>query len=190
MKKKLVIPLLLFSIMTLLPVMSVQTQKPAPNLTGTMDLQYNLGWPGPQDEIPDWVGNITFDGGHTFYDMAFYCIGSGKSFVTSPDSLKGKIHFFEEIWVIGQINYVFDENGVLAYYEEEAILCWGYDTGTTNTQNSRYHMNGNVEEASGFFEYYTGRSVHMSGVIVWQILGTPENPKIAPFEAPGTFRIN
>ena len=67
----------------------VEAKKP---LIGTLDLQFNLGWPGPQNEVPDWVGNITIDG--KLYDMAFYAIGSGKSFVTDPANLRGKIHFF------------------------------------------------------------------------------------------------
>ena len=178
MKKKLALILFMVFILSLLPTMAVSAKKP---LVGDMNLQYNLGWPYPQDEIPDWVGNITIDG--QLYDMAFYCIGSGKSFITSPPDLKGKIHFFEEIWVIGEIDYTFDEFGFLSYYKEVNILCWGYDTGTTNTQTSSYHMNGNVEVAVGPFFGWAGRSVHMKGIIEWYFFG-------APFSAPGTFRIN
>ncbi|MFW9831713.1 MAG: hypothetical protein ACFFD8_08060 [Candidatus Thorarchaeota archaeon] len=179
---------LVFSL-TLVAVVPVQAKTP---LIGTMDLQYNLAWPGPQDEIPDWVGKITIDGDGDgigeLYDMAFFAIGSGKAFVTPP--FRGMIHFFEEIWVIGEINYEFNEDGILVVYEEVNILLWGYDKGTTNLQTSRYLMNGYVEEANGDFEGWAGRRVHMAGIIEWQILGPPENPIVAPLYAPGTFRIN
>jgi hypothetical protein len=37
---------------------------------------------------------------------------------------------------------------------------------------------------------WLGRKVHMSGIITWQNLGTPEVPIIAPATAPGILRIN
>lgn len=175
MKRLSVVVLAVALTLSLISVAPVQAKKP---LRGTMDLEYNLAWPGPQEEIPDWVGTIIIDG--QVYDMAFYAIGSGKAFVTPP--FRGKIHFFEEKWVIGDIHYVFTD-GVLTEFEEINILCWGYDKGQTNTQTSKYHMNGNVEEASGFFEGWAGRSVHMHGIIEWYPFG-------APFAAPGEFRIN
>ena len=156
----------------------VEAAKP---LEGTMNLQFNLGWLGPQDEIPDWVGNITIDG--ELYDMAFYAIGSGKSFVTDTQNLKGKIHFFEEIWVIGYIDYAFNEEGALAYFVVTEILMLGNDKGQTNTQNSKYHMSGSVEEAVGVFDGWAGCRVHMMGEIIWY-------PFMAPFAAPGALRIN
>ncbi|MFX1482820.1 MAG: hypothetical protein ACFFCP_06475 [Promethearchaeota archaeon] len=150
-------------------------------LYGTMDLQFNLGWPGPQDQVPDWVGNITIDG--NLYDMAFFAIGSGKSFVTDPANLRGRIHFFEEIWIIGYFEYAFDENGVLTAFDPSTILMQGNDKGQTNVQTSNYHMSGNVEVANGCFSMWKGRSVHMSGEIEWYPFG-------APFAAPGELRLN
>ena len=178
MRKKLTAAILVIFILTLVPTLAVSAEKP---LRGTMDLQFNLGWPGPQDHIPDWIGTITING--ETYDMAFYCTGSGKPFVTTPDDLRGVIHFFEETWVIGHIDYEFDENGVLIEYNPIDILLWGYDTGSTNTVNSNYHMTGNVEEAFGVFEGLAGRNVYMSGEIIWYPFG-------APHFAPGIFRIN
>ncbi|MFX0079233.1 MAG: hypothetical protein ACFE8O_08340, partial [Candidatus Hermodarchaeota archaeon] len=64
------------------------------------------------------------------------------------------------------------------------LVMWGYDEGITNMANTKYHMSGNIEEASGVFEKYDGRNVHMSGIIIWY----EEMP--APHFAPGTFRIN
>lgn len=176
--------------LALVVITPIQAKKP---LTGTMCLQYNLAWPGPQDEIPDWVGNITIDadgdGKAELYDMCFFAIGSGKAFATPP-YLGGHIHFFEEIWVIGHIDYNF-ENGELAEdFEIVETLMWGYDKGLTDLLSSRYHMNGYVEVATGPFSKWAGRSVHIMGLIEWQNLGTPEEPIIAPFGAPGTFRLN
>ncbi len=178
--------------LALLPVITAQAKEP---LIGTMDLEYNLGCPGPQDEIPDWVGTITIDGEE--YGMLFFAIGSGKAF---DDAWVGKIHFFEEIWAIYDTNFDFtdlipsgdptDWEDWLPSNDPEELVLWGYDYGQTNIQTSKYHMNGNVEEAAGSFTSWEGRSVHMSGVIEWQNLGTPEDPIMAPHYAPGTFRIN
>jgi hypothetical protein len=164
--------LVLVFAVALIPLGMVQAKKP---LVGAMELEYNMFWPGPQAAIPDWVGNITIDG--TKYGMTFFCIGSGKAF---DDFLKGKVHFFEEIWVIYDWMTFDFETQVLDYGE---ILLRGYDIGQTNIQNSNYHMNGNVEMAVEEFAAWEGRSVHMSGKIIWFDVGVP-------LYAPGTFRIN
>lgn len=146
---------------------------------GTMELQFNLAWPGPQDEIPDWVGTITID--DVEYGMAFFAIGSGKPFVTDPST---SVHFFEEIYVIYfELYFTFNEDGTLGDFEPGDIALWGYDVGITNMINSKYHMTGNVEEANGIFSPWIGRFVFMSGVIEWYPFGAPQY-------APGTFRIN
>ena len=85
--------------------------------------------------------------------------------------------------MIGHIDYVFDDDGVLTDFEVNEILMWGYDKGQTNTQNSNYHMSGYVEDATGDFEGWAGRSVHIMGEIIWYPFG-------APFAAPGEFRVN
>jgi len=177
--------------LALLPVITAQAKEP---LIGAMDLEYNLGCPGPQDEIPDWVGAITINGEE--YGMLFFAIGSGKAF---DDAWKGKIHFFEEIWAIYDLDDGFpaipsDDPDDWAYFlpknNPDELVLWGYDYGQTNIQTSKYHMNGNVEEASEPFTGWEGCSVHMSGVIEWQVIETPEGPVSAPHYAPGTFRIN
>lgn len=178
--------------LALLPVITAQAKEP---LIGTMDLEYNLGCPGPQAEIPDWVGTITIDGEE--YGMLFFAIGSGKAF---DDAWVGKIHFFEEIWAIydlDDVDFPVIPNGDPNAWEywlpsnnPVELVLWGYDKGQTNIQTSKYHMNGFVEEAFGDFSMWEGRSVHMSGVIEWQNLGTPEDPIMAPHYAPGEFRIN
>lgn len=177
--------------LALLPAETAQAKKP---LIGTMDLEYNLGWPEPQDEIPDWVGTITIDGEE--YDMLFFAIGSGKAF---DDAFKGKIHFFEEIWAIYDLDDGFpaipsNDPDDWAYFlpknDPDELVLWGYDKGQTNIQTSKYHMTGNVEEAFGGFSMWEGRNVYMSGIIEWQVIETPEGPVVAPQYAPGEFRIN
>lgn len=178
------------SILTLLPVISVQAKPP---LNGTITLEYNLAVIPPTDQVPDWVGTIIFEGDENTYGMLFFAIGSGKAFVTSPSDLKGDNHFFEEIWAI----YKFKDGGKIfptlpteddwAYWlptnDPDELVLWGYDKGHTNIADSEYFMNGNVEGATGVFEEWLGRNVHMSGDIIWYPFG-------APHYAPGTFRIN
>jgi hypothetical protein len=177
MKKKFITLILVISFLTLVPPLAtVSAKKP---LIGIMDLQFNLAWPGPQDEIPDWIGTITIDGEE--YGMAFFAIGSGKPFETDPST---SVHFFEEIYEIYfDLTYAFDNDGNLIVFEPSEIALWGYDVGITNMVNSKYHMKGNVEDADGDFEKWIGRNVFMSGIIEWYPFG-------APYLAPGTFRIN
>jgi len=179
--RRLITLLALAFTLALVPAIPAQAKKP---LVGTMDLEFNLDWPGPQQtDIPDWVGNITIDS--TEYGMAFFAIGSGKEFEAVP----GKVHFFEEIWrIYDWVTFNFTTQ-VLDYGE---ILLWGYDVGQTclNGKNYNYHMNGNVEVAVGGFAVWEGRNVHISGEIEWQEIETPEGPALAPHYAPGTFRIN
>jgi hypothetical protein len=170
-RKMLALWLLIF-VLPLIPAGISQAKRP---LVGTMDLEFNMNWPGPQAIIPDWVGTITID--DTEYGMAFFCIGSGKTF---DDFLKGKVHFFEEIWVIYDW-MTFDFTAQELEYGE--ILLSGNDVGQTNVQNSNYHMNGNVEVAVGDFSVWGGRNVYMSGKIIWFDVGVP-------LYAPGIFRIN
>ncbi len=177
MRKKLISVILVISFMTLVSTTAAVSAKNYP--IGTMELQFNLAWPGPQDEIPDWIGTITID--DVEYGMAFFAIGSGKPFVTDPST---SVHFFEEIYVIYfELYFTFNEDGTLGDFEPGDIALWGYDVGITNMINSKYHMTGNVEEAYGIFEPWIGRNVFMSGIIEWYPFGAPQY-------APGTFRIN
>jgi len=100
--------------LALLPVITTQAKEP---LVGTMDLEYNLLVPGPQDEIPDWVGTITIDGEE--YGMLFFAIGSGKAF---DDAWVGKVHFFEEIWAIYDTN--FDFTNLIPSIDPTDWECW------------------------------------------------------------------
>ncbi|KXH71789.1 MAG: hypothetical protein AM326_11490 [Candidatus Thorarchaeota archaeon SMTZ-45] len=180
--------LILFALsLTLVVATPVQAKK---HLIGSMDLEFNVLWPGPQTDIPDWVGTITFDGDSTEYGMAFFAFGSGKPFGDKPT---GMAFFFAEIWKIYDwvelITYIDDEGNVFQWVEYGEILMWGYDYGLTNLANSKYHMNGDVQ-FDNLYGKYAGRNVHMSGLIEWQVLETPDGPVVAPYKAPGTFRIN
>ena len=165
--------------LVLLPAIPANADKP---LYGVMDLEFNLGWPGPQDAIPDWFGVITIDGEE--YPMAFFNIGTGKPFVDPSKqpllALGGHVIFFGEIWKIYEsASFDFDTQELV----EGPVLLEGTDEGVVTLANSTYRMNGRVEEASLPFEDREGRNVHMSGIIEWHTFG-------APNFAPGTLRIN
>ncbi|UCH14591.1 MAG: hypothetical protein JSV22_01175 [Bacteroidales bacterium] len=145
--------------------------KPAPNLIGEMDLYFTFGnWPAE----PVWVGTVTFED-YGEYGMRFYHLSPFKEY-----SQASPFEEWFEIYDLGDDTHVY-----LA----------GPDVGVTTTANKppepcKYRMNGEIEVATAPFEGWLGRNVHMSGVITWQNLGTPEAPVIAPATAPGTFRIN
>jgi hypothetical protein len=149
-------------------------------LVGEMDLQFNLGWPGYQEEIPDWVGTVTIEGDE--YGMAFFLLGTGKPF--GDDHLTGNASFFGEKWEIyADLEFEFDEDGVLTVFEPGATVLWGYDRGLVSLKNDKYRMNGSVEEAAEPFASRLGSNVHMGGTIVWYESGWPQY-------APGTLHVN
>jgi hypothetical protein len=157
---------------------SAATATPRYRVTGAMDLQYNLCWPGPQDVQPDWVGTITIE--DVAYPMAFFNIGTGKPFAESP----GKVVHFEEIWTVyTSLDYAFDEDGCLAEFVPGSVLLSGGDEGVVTLANSTYRMNGSVEVANAPFTDLLGRNVHMSGVIEWYPFGAPQY-------APGVWRTS
>lgn len=160
--RRLIALLAFVSMLVLLLAVPVQAEPP---LVGTMDLEFNLAWPGPQEDIPIWVGTITIDS--TEYGMEFFNLGTGKAF----DEDRGVVGFFQEVWTIYELDY-------------DEILLWGYDKGVVCYQNSKYVMNGNVEEATGDFAGWQGHRVHMSGEIIWDEDGS------TPHYAPGIFRID
>lgn len=147
-------------------------------LIGTMDLQFNLAWPGPNEVVPDWVGTITIDGDE--YGMAFFNTGTGKPFDEQPaDNV-----FFEETWAIYEtLDFSFTPDGFLDEFEPGDVVLSGYDRGISVLVNASYRMNGDVRVAEGEFAEWLGRHVHMSGDLVFYPFGAPQY-------APGTFRIN
>lgn len=187
MRKKISILTLSVLILMLLPAISGSAKKP---IIGTMSLEYNLGWTGYQADIPDWVGTITLDtdgdGVSEEYDMVFFCIGTGKPFETD---VRGNVVFFGEIWAIYEYESMTFDFETQEFIPGNEVLL-GTDEGTVSLKNSKYRMNGIVTETNDDCLDLLGRSVHMSGKIIWQTVQTPEGPVVAPHEAPGTFRIN
>jgi hypothetical protein len=187
LKKTWVVLILLALFLPLVAATPVQAKK---HLVGTMDLEYNVLWPGPQTDIPDWVGTITFEGDSNEYGMAFFAFGSGKPF---EGKSTGMAFFFAEVWKIYewvQLDTCEDDDGnVIQCVQHGELLMWGYDYGVTNLANSKYHMNGDVQ-FDELYHMYVGRNVHMSGTIEWQELITPDGIVVAPYKAPGTFRVN
>ena len=151
-------------------------------LNGSMDLEFNQAWPGPQLLVPDWVGTLTV--GSTDYNMAFFAFGNGKPFDSHPAT--SSAYFFEEIWKVYESPaFAIDGSGNLVILDPDpVVLMSGYDRGLTNLKNSKFHGNGSVEGAAFRFEEWVGRSVHMRGVIdKWYPFGAPQH-------AFGPFRIN
>lgn len=167
--------ILIVSILTAGVALTIDAKKP---LVGSTTAQFNLGFPGPQTEIPVWIGHITIDG--EIYGIAFFNVGSGKPF---DDGWKGTTVFFGEVWVIYDTININFENGVLVSWNHGDILLWGTFEGIVTTSNSKFLIDGTVEEAFDSFSIWTGRHVHMSGTLEFYPFGAPQY-------AFGTFQIN
>jgi hypothetical protein len=145
--------------------------KPAANLTGEMDLYFDLAAVWPDD--PVWVGTVTFED-YGVYGMRFYHLSPFKEYSQASP--------FEDYFEIYNLS-------------DETVVLGGPDVGVTVLANkppdpTKYHMNGEIDAAAEPFEEWLGRNVHMSGVITWQVLSTPDGPVVAPATAPGTIRLN
>lgn len=176
MRRHMAIALAAGLIMSLGALAPVSAKTP---LTGTMTLQFNLGWSEPSNDVPIWVGNIVIDGAE--YGMAFFNLGTGKPF---EEDRPGLASFFGERWAIYHgLDFTFDENGFLTEFVPGPTALWGYDAGVVSFANVTYRMNGSVEDASAEFAEWIGRNVHMSGTIEFSDAG-------APLYAPGMFRVN
>lgn len=145
--------------------------KPSPNLTGAMELDFNLDWLGEVD-VPIWVGTISFEG-YGEYGIRFFHLTPFKTYSQASP--------------FGETFEIYDGDG--------NVVLGGPDVGVTTLANKppepvKYRMNGEIDVANEPFEMWMGRHVHMSGIITWQVLETPDGPVIAPETAPGTLRIN
>ena len=153
-------------------------KKPSPNLTGTMELDFTFGaWP----EVPVWVGTVDLEG-HGVFGIRFFHL---TPFRDSPSQASPGGEYFE----------IYEEGGDPDDYEDDVIYLGGPDAGVTTLANkppepTKYRMNGEIDVANEPFEMWMGRHVHMSGIITWQVLETPDGPVVAPDTAPGTVRIN
>ena len=154
-------------------VTSTLDKKPAANLVGDMDLNFDLTAVSPDD--PVWVGTITFEGYGT-YGIRFF-------------------HLLSSVGVLGQVNHFEEYFEIYDLGDPTIVYLGGHDEGVVPLANkppadTKFMANGQVEVATGIFEDWMGRNTHMSGVVKWQILETPDGPVAAPYSAPGTFRIN
>ena len=143
--------------------------KPLPNLVGTMALDFTFGaWP----EVPVWVGTITFDGYGEFdgvYGIRFFHLSPLKEYSQASP--------FEEYFEIYDLEDV------------DVVYLGGPDAGVTTLANkppepTKYRMNGEIDTATGDFEVWMGRNVHINGIAFWAIY------PVLPDYATGTFRIN
>jgi len=179
LKKWSVILLVCAFSLALVAATPVQAKKP---LIGAMDLEFNLGWTGPSEDVPEWVGTITIN--EVEYGMVFFNLGTGKPFDSAGE---GNVLFYGEIWAIYEwVTFDFESQEL----ETGDLILMGTDKGVLSFANNKYRMNGIVTEVAVGWEIYNGRNVHMSGYIEWQIVYTPDGPVVAPYKAPGIFRIN
>jgi hypothetical protein len=156
-------------IVVLVVAVPVGAKKP---MRGHMELWFNLGFGNPEAPCPaqTWAGTIEFDG--HLYGMTFYPTGAKDV---------GKVHHFEEDWVVFDEVYEF-EGGVLEHCVPGDVVLAGHDAGITGP-NGNYHMSGAIDEAYGSFAEWDDRPVWMGGVVYFDDAGVP-------MTAPGEFRTH
>ena len=178
MKRKLSVVLVMVVVLSLIIAAPAGAKKPQSALTGDMELYFNLGF-GQATACPDivWAGTVELN--DVLYGMAFFPTGEKNV---------GKVHHFWEDWKIYDTPFDFT-GGVLTECTPGAVVLAGNDSGVSSP-NDTYRMNGVVDEAFDPFEEWDGRRVHMSGVITWQVLSTPDGDVVVPETGPGTFRLN
>jgi hypothetical protein len=145
----------------------------AKKLIGAMELDFNLEWNG-EVNVPIWVGTIYFEE-HGTYGIKFFHLTPFKEFSQASP--------FEEVFEIYELG------------DETVVYLGGPDAGVTTLANKppepvKYRMNGEIDVANWPFEEWLGRNVHMSGIITYQFITTPDGPIMVPATAPGTLRIN
>lgn len=148
-------------------------------ISGDMELYFNLGFGNPEAPCPDitWAGTVELMG--ITYGIAFFPTGEKNV---------GKVHHFTEVWEVYDTPFDFT-GGVLTECSPGEIVLSGTDAGVSSP-NSKFRMNGTVEEAFAPFAQWEGRHVHMSGDITWMEIIVDEETITVPATAPGFFRIN
>jgi hypothetical protein len=136
-------------------------KKPAAKLVGTMDLDFMF-------TNPIWVGTVDLEG-YGVYGIRFNNLG-GKD--------------------VGNTSHFIEYFEIYDLLPPNTVYLGASDFGVVSLANSKYRMNGEIEVATEPFEMWLGRHVHMSGVITWQTLETPDGPVTVPKTAPGILRIN
>ena len=144
-------------------------QKPTSNLKGSMELNFSFDHPPIF-----WKGTIDFGDG-TLYGIKFI------SYVAPRDYSQASP--FEEYFEIYDL------------IDPTIVYLGGPDAGVNTLANkppepNKFRMNGEIEVATEPFAMWLGRHVHMSGILTWQDLGTPDDPVIVPETATGIVRLN
>ena len=164
--------------LTLMAVLAVAPATMAQDkVTGAYELDWNTCWPGPQDEVPDWVGTIDLDG--NAYDMIFFYLGDGRP--PGQDLPEGQGAFIE-IWAIYDgLEMTFDDECALETFEGDLVM-YGHDAGVSDYDAKEYAMTGYIVEAFGDYADHTGSDVSMSGTFTTDEEGNP-------LTAPGVLEI-
>ena len=185
MSKRLLLVVTLIAALSLVAApVSAGPDKP---ISGEMELHFNLGFGNEVAPCPvsarAWA--VPLDG-----------ITHGIAFFPTGEKNVGKVHHFTEVWEVYDPPFDF-MGGLLTECSPGEIVLSGTDAGVSSP-NSKYRMNGTVEEAFAAFAQWDGRRVHMSGDITWQDIDVPNpDPDVGglititvPETAAGYFRIN
>jgi hypothetical protein len=144
---------------------------------GAFDLAWNECWPGPNDEVPDWVGTIDMDG--DVHDMVFFLLGDGRP---PNHDLAEPLGAFIEIWAIYDgLEITYDEECARETYAGDLVM-WGHDAGVTDWGAMEFAMTGTVVEGFGDYADLAGTDVAMSGTATVDDDGNP-------LTAPGVLEI-
>lgn len=142
--------------------------------TGEMDLEFNLGYPGPGGIA--WIGTIEFD--HGLYAIAFYFYpGHATEVVT---------HWTEtfELYEYDASDPCFEmEEGVLTTFECDSAVLVAHDKGITHLKKQTWLGTGAVDEAYGPFSEWDGHNTKIKGDFTFYPFGAPQG-------AEGTLRFN
>ena len=142
--------------------------KPAPYLIGIVNTPFS-------DANPPifWKGTVDFGG--VEYGLYFVSHGVPRDFSQASP--------FEEEFVIHELN------------DEGNIYMKGWNAGLVTYANRfpnpvKFLSNGKVVEASGPFDGWQDRSVHIHGLVYWAFDDETGLPTGLPDRAEGTFQIN
>jgi hypothetical protein len=142
--------------------------KPLPKLVGESEAQFTLTPP------TFWNGTVDF-GDHGVYGLTFFSYGEPIIF--------GQSSHFEEEFIIYKLNSDWANN-------PDDIYVKGWNRGIVALANkvpeeTNVNANGKIVEASGPFEGWQGRIVHLKGIVLWAKDGSG-----MPLASIGTIQIN
>ena len=140
-------------------------EKPAPNLVGSMDMNFTFTPP------TFWNGTIDF-GADGKYSLTFISYGPPRDYSNASP--------FKEDFIVYELN--------TDWTDQENVYLKGWNKGVTvyaqePLDPAKFVANGKVTEAYGPLKGWLGRNLHISGNIFWAQEGLPES-------AIATMRIN